>query len=260
MAPTIIGHFPPHRNYVELFGGSASVLMQKPRSEGEIYNDLSDDAWNLMRILQWPEAAVELERRLRLTPFSRREHELAYQDSEDPIERARRLIVRSFMGYGTAGATRGDRTGFRSMGFQQRVPSAIEWARYPDHIRTFTDRLQGVVLEHRPALELILGTDKPDILLYADPPYVHSTRTSEADTRKHYEHEMSDQDHTDLATALRQTSAMVIISGYRCELYDELYQGWERVDKSARSMMNVKRTESLWISPNARIPQGRLGL
>src|SRR5437868_3648689 len=98
LAPWIVSHFPPHRVYVEPFGGAASVLIQKPRSYGEVYNDLDQDVVNLFRILQVPAQAAALRDKLRLTPFSREEFELGYLDAEDPVERARRLVILSFMG------------------------------------------------------------------------------------------------------------------------------------------------------------------
>src|ERR1041385_943962 len=93
LAPWIISHFPPHRIYVEPFGGAASVLLQKPRSYAEIYNDLDQEVVNVFRILRDRKAARELERLLRLTPFARDEfcHSYGRDDKERPsrIERAR---------------------------------------------------------------------------------------------------------------------------------------------------------------------------
>lgn len=42
IAPWIIGFFPPHKFYVEPFGGSAAVLLNKQPAFLEIYNDLYD--------------------------------------------------------------------------------------------------------------------------------------------------------------------------------------------------------------------------
>ena len=73
IAPWIIEHMPAHRVYVEPFGGAASVLLRKPRSKVEVYNDLDDEIVGIFRILQNPVQWRELIRRLRRTPYSRRE-------------------------------------------------------------------------------------------------------------------------------------------------------------------------------------------
>ena len=162
------------------------------------------------------------------------------------------------MGYGSAGATRPDKTGFRAHGFTQRIPSAAEWAKYPDEIRAFCERLQGVILECKPALEVIRGHDAQDVLFYCDPPYVFSTRSSALDRRKHYAAEMTDEQHEELAEALHSIRGMAIISGYRCELYDRLYADWVRLEKGARSMLNIPRIECIWLSPNVQAIQMEL--
>src|SRR5581483_7877961 len=103
LAEWIISHFPPHRVYVEPFGGAASVLMCKPRSFAEIYNDRWSVVVNVFRVLRDPDTAAALERRLRLTPFAREEFEAPWpSDDADPIERARRSILRSFAGFASA--------------------------------------------------------------------------------------------------------------------------------------------------------------
>jgi DNA adenine methylase len=101
MSRQIMPYLPAHRLYTEAFGGGAGVLLHKPRSHAEIYNDLDDDIVGLFRVLQDPAQACRLIELLRLTPFARREFEIAYEPSTIPIERARRLVIRSFMGFGS---------------------------------------------------------------------------------------------------------------------------------------------------------------
>jgi DNA adenine methylase len=67
LAPWIISHFPKHRVYVEPFGGAASVLIQKPRSYAEVYNDLDDSVWSFFKVLQSKEKSLELRRLLQVT-------------------------------------------------------------------------------------------------------------------------------------------------------------------------------------------------
>ena len=93
LAKWVIAHLPPHRIYVEPFGGAASVLMRKPRSYAEVYNDLDGDVVNLFRVLR-SDRAPELIELIRLTPYCREEFELSYQDADCELEQARRLIVR----------------------------------------------------------------------------------------------------------------------------------------------------------------------
>ncbi len=100
LAPWILSHFPAHRVYVEPFGGAGSVLMRKPRSYCEVYNDIDCEVVNLFRVLRDPGQAARLIADLELTPFSRDEFIAAYEPAEDPAELARRLVMRSFMGFG----------------------------------------------------------------------------------------------------------------------------------------------------------------
>ena len=69
---------------------------------------------------------------------------------------------------------------------------------------------------------------------YVDPPYVHSTRALRTRAPA-YKHELDDQQHRDLAHALAGLRGMVVVSGYRCELYDELFDGWQRIDAAAHA-------------------------
>ena len=244
----IASHFPPHRVYVEPFGGGASVLLRKPRSYAEIYNDMDGEIVNVFRVMR--NRGEELRRLLELTPFSRIEFIESYELSADPLEQARRTILRSFQGFGSASVC-GETSGFRSNSNRSGTTPAHDWRNYPGNIPDFVERLRGVVIEQRDAVEVMLRHDGPDTLHYVDPPYVHSTRggkTRGSVTRKTYKHEMDDAAHRELSGILHEMRGTVVLSGYRCSLYDEMYSDWRRVDRAAHADGAKDRIESLWLS------------
>jgi DNA adenine methylase len=256
MAAFIIAHFPPHRVYVEPFGGAASVLMQKARCYAEVYNDLHADVVSLFRLLRDPAQSCELARLLSLTPYSRAEFDAAYEPCPDALESARRFVVRCFMGFGTSG-TRDNKTGFRARPFRQGndATAVHDWQTYPPALAAVSERLRGVLIEHRPALDVITAHDTPETLYYLDPPYVTATRSSLRGGSTPYAHEMTDADHVALAERLHVLEGMAVLSGYDCPLYRELYASWRMVKRPVAAQGHtgsIERTECLWISPHAQ--------
>jgi DNA adenine methylase len=245
LAPWIISHFPAHRIYVEPFGGAASVLVRKDRSYAEVYNDLDDDVVNLFRVLRSADAR-HLVTALELTPFSRLEFMEAYAPCGDAVERARRLVIRSFMGFGSNGHARS--TGFRANSNRSGTTPAHDWVNYSKSLPALIDRLAGVIIEHRQAAEVIRQHDSDQTLFYVDPPYVFSTRS---DLTRDYAHEMSDADHVVLAGVLHEVAGMVVLSGYPSPLYQELYGQWHRVERAALADSAAPRTEVLWMNDAA---------
>lgn len=243
LAPWIIEHFPAHRVYVEPFGGAGSVLMRKPRAYAEIWNDLDGEVVNIFRVLRSPDA-YRLVDALRLTPFSRAEFDGAYGLSDDAVERARRLVIRSFMGFGSNGHNRP--TGFRANSNRSGTTPAHDWANYPDSLVRVIQRLSGVTVENKAAKAVMAQHDGPDTLHYVDPPYVFETRS---DLSKDYAHELTDDDHTELLVFLRGLSGMVVLSGYPSALYDDALPDWRRVERRALADGAAERVEVLWINP-----------
>lgn len=248
LAPWILANFPPHRVYVEPFGGAASVLLRKPRSYAEVYNDLDGDVVNLFRVLR-SERAGELIRAIELTPFARAEFEIAYERTDDAVEEARRLIVRSFMGFGSDGANRANgRTGFRSNSSRSGTTPAHDWANYPAALRVIVERFRGVVIEQRDAMMVAQQHDRSDALHYLDPPYMPDTRQGGG---HNYAHEMTIDDHRALLAGAMDLAGAVVISGYPTKIYDDALQGWRRVTCAALADGAAQRTEVLWINPRA---------
>jgi DNA adenine methylase len=251
LAPWIIAHIPPHRVYVEPFGGAASVLLRKPRSRVEFYNDLDEEIVGIFRVLQDTDQCRELFRRLHRTPYARREFERAFQSSADSIERARRAIVRAYMSFHHEALFNARHKTIFSNAHHRKGGSSKgrEWMGYPRTLAVVCRRLRGVIIECRDARRVIADQDTPDALFFVDPPYVKSTRSHGG-----YRHELSDDDHVALLSQLRAIQGRATVCGFACALYDDLLHDWTRLTHShyaaAGGMGSQKRTEVLWIKPD----------
>jgi DNA adenine methylase len=239
LAPWIISYFPAHRIYVEPFGGGGSVLLRKPRARAEVYNDLDGELVNLFRAAR--DHGEDLRRALELTPFSRVEFEASYEPTDDPLEQARRTIVRAFMGFGSNSHNKA--TGFRSNSNRSGTTPAMDWRHYPGEFGAIIERLRGVVIENRDALEVLQIHDGPATLHYVDPPYLAETRDAGDD----YRFELDESAHVRLAEILRGLQGAVVVSGYPSPLYEDLYAGWTRAERAALADGAAPRTEVLWM-------------
>src|SRR6266581_2995814 len=263
LASWIIGFFPPHKIYVEPYGGAGSVLMRKPRAFAEVYNDLDEDVVNVFRVLRDPDSARRLAELCHLTPWVRVEFLESYEPSPDPIEQARRTIVRGYMAYGSTSRHLW-RSGFRAKAYRRNQTGAQDWTAWPAQVEAFINRIAAVTIECRPALEIIAQQDSPETLFYVDPPYPQSTRSSircDADVERAYRIDMLDNDHRELARMLHSCAGMVVLSGYACDLYDkELYPNWRRFEREVMADAGQWRTEVVWLNPAVARQQNQLRL
>lgn len=248
IASWIVSHYPPHRTYVEPFGGAASCLLAKRRATRETYNDLDGAVVAFFRCLR--DQSDALIRAIRLTPFARAEIEAADVDAPaiTDLERARRLYVRSWQSI--HGAPSRGRLGWRCEKLQTGGgTSADAWVK-TEHLYDVAARLQGVQIECRPALEVIERYDHADCLHYVDPPYVTGTR-GDRWAKAAYAVELDDVGHLALAKLLHNVEGMVVLSGYHSALYDDLYGDWLRTERPARLQSRAVATEVLWLNPRA---------
>lgn len=244
----IIAAFPPHTVYVEPYGGGASVLLRKDRVHTEIYNDLNQEIFNLFDVLR--NDKDKLKEQIELTPFSRDEFVRAYQITNDSIEQARRTLVRSAMGFASQ-ATSGQRSGFRSaLRTNYKLP-AHRWSSMSVLIDQVSNRMSGVVLENKEALEVMKQHDGPETLFYVDPPYVSETRST--NYKNVYKHEMSAEQHVEMLECLNGLEGAVVLSGYRNKLYEEHLKNWKSHDcitqADGKQTGEMTRQETIWIKP-----------
>ncbi|MCP4598633.1 MAG: DNA adenine methylase [Neptuniibacter sp.] len=243
---------PSCHHFCEPFGGSAAVLLNRKPSPVETYNDLDGEVVHFFQVLR--NQKTKLVRSLALTPFSREEFAIACEldPSVSSIERARRFYIRA----------RQVRTGLAqtaSLGRWANCKSTSRagmsgvisrWLGGVEALPNIAERLLQVQIENRPAEDVIRLYDSPGTLFYCDPPYVHDTRGDS----KAYGHEMTDQQHRELAAALNQVEGKVAMSNYECDLIDELYVSpqWHKTlgPKKTNHATKGTRQEVLWTNYN----------
>lgn len=252
LAEWIISHFPSHKIYVEPYGGAASILLKKKRSFAEVYNDLDDEMVNLFFVMR--DHGSELKEKLYFTPFSRHEFDLSYQPTDDKIERARRTIVRAYMGFGSSIA---NYTGFRATSFRSGSTPANDWKNYHDAMTAIIERLRGVTIENRDAFRVMLQHDSVKTLHYVDPPYVHETRYKKSNSNS-YRFEMTNEDHVKMCELLKQLKGTVVLSAYQNDLYDDHLVGWKKIMKRSFADGARPRIEILYINKFEHLKQIKL--
>ena len=245
----LIPLLPQTTHFCEPFGGSAAILLNREPSPVETYNDLDGEVVNFFKILR--NNKEELIEKIGLTPFSKEEFELAIsipEDDIDDIERARRFYIRARqVRTGLAQRASSGRWAHCKLTSRAGMSGAVSrWLGSVESLPEIAERLLRVQIENAPAYEIIKRYDSKETLFYCDPPYPHESRSD----KNAYAYEMSNQEHEELAEILHNVKGKVAISGYHCNLMNELYSGWRSIESPGKKCHSVKkmRTEVLWVN------------
>lgn len=239
----------PHRVYIEVFGGSGSLLIAKTPSFQEVYNDIDKSLYEFFNVLSTEELFEKFYRKVSVLPYSRQIFEESFenQKSEDLIERVSSWFI---VMRGLFGSIPDIKTWSRS------YKSKDAWLNCLEGLPNITKRLQPVLLENLDWKDCIDKYDSwmdEEVLFYLDPPYIQYTRKGGK-----YKHEMSNGDHKELVERILKLKSHVVLSGYENEIYKPLEQnGWElqkkRVSISCgdctKEGIKGERVECLWIKP-----------
>ena len=238
----IINHFPDHHSYLEPFFGSGAVLFNKPRSNIETVNDLDG---NVVNLFEWIKKDPEkLAHEIYYTPYARQVYDDAFKlVPEDSFKKAVNFYICMNMGHGFR--TNGKKVGWKNdVQGRERAYASLDWCNLPDRILQAAERLRGVQIENRPAVEVIERFNKKKVLIYMDPPYMPETRRG-----KQYMHEMYDKkSHIELLEVAKSHKGPVLISGYDSEIYSNILKSWHREEITCYSQVSSKKREILWMN------------
>jgi DNA adenine methylase len=239
---------PKAHHYCEPFAGSAAILINREPSPVATYDDVDGEVSNFFRVLR--DENEKLVRAIGLTPFSREEFAQACEidPNLEPVERARRFYVRARqVRTGLAQtASIGRWANCKDTSRSGMAGAVSRWLGAVEDLPDIAMRLLRVQIENRSAIEVIKLYDSLKTLFYCDPPYIHETRGD----NKAYAFEMTNDEHRELAKTLNSALGKVAISGYDCDLMNELYPSpkWFKYVGEARTIHSTKdmRTEILW--------------
>jgi DNA adenine methylase len=216
----------PCRSYIEPFGGSASVLLNRPRVPLEVYNDSDGELVNLLRCVSaHPD---ELVRQVDSIPYSREIYKLEAAwlrsrclGSLTDLQRAARFWWLNLASYGGLTYSGGFST-------SRACNHAARTRRHIASLHDAAERLKDVVIENADFREVINRYSDGKALIYCDPPYVGKEYIYQGGGSG-----FSESDHHDLAKLLNTQSGQVAVSYYPCDLVEELYppNKWHRVER-----------------------------
>lgn len=235
-------------HYVEPYGGSGAVLLNRPPSRFETFNDLSGEIVNFFRVLR--EEPDLLVWKLRLTPWSRREFAEAVSGVPEasPVERARRFFVKIRQGFLSQMSRRGQGDWSHAVSPSGGKVETLAWKNSLDGLYAVADRFLRVQIENRPALDVIRTYGTPSTLFYVDPPYYMGSRSP----GRKYVSEMSEADYVALAGALDGSGSKVALSAYGCPFIDALFPApkWRKFQARPRAVCSrgPAKAEALYVN------------
>ena len=203
----ILPHLPYHGKYVEVFGGSGIILLNRKPEPMEVYNDKYGGVVDFYKCIKDPVLMEKLIQYLELTLKSREmflDSRDIFVTSKDTVERAANwyyMITHSFSKLG------------RNFGRDLNKSYHAIDTHFPIFRQTHK-RLKNVLIENLDWSICIKDFDSFDTVFYCDPPYMNTTTSG-----NQYEHNMTIKDHTNLCELIFQSKGYFALSGYENELY-----------------------------------------
>ena len=220
----VVSYLPPHTTYVEPFGGSGAVLLNKPRSKVEVFNDADSDVVTFFRVAR--ERRDELAEWCRYTPFSEQLHDewadqfFAGERPDNELEHAGRWLFLRYSQY--AGKVS------RKSGFKRESPddekgsrNARNWLNASERIGQVAERFRGVSVVNEDYGAILDRYDSSDTVFYVDPPYVGKENLYDEYA-----------DHAALEEQLQDIEGHAIVS--YTEKPAGCYDGWRVVERVVR--------------------------
>lgn len=235
MIKELLKYFPEegsYTRYLDAFGGSGVVLLNKPQVPVEIYNDLDKNVYSLFKVLRDPNSFCEFKGLCDISLYDE-------ATSDDFLERLKNpnlsLVARAYY-FWYVNHTRYNgniNSGFSINNLERRNTSKAisDFLSSVEGLNELHSRLKNVIITNENALTLLTRLDNPGFMFYIDPPYLNRKSNTK------YPVDMSLTEHQRLVEILNHLKyAKYLLSGYENDVYCGL-----NAEK-----INMKGQEFLW--------------
>lgn len=206
-------------HWVEPFTGSAVVTMNQKPWPIETINDLDSGVINFFHVLRTNrEALVDS---LLLTPYSRAEFQQSLKPTRNKLENARRFFIRMQQSFGGMGYSQTRLSSWRTQYAETRRGMSMEVSKWLTKVNGLDEaaaRLSLTQIENRDFRYVMTAYNHRNVMMYCDPPYVHTSRTG----KREYKFEMKDADHVEFLELANKHVGKIAVSGFDNQIYNEM--------------------------------------
>jgi DNA adenine methylase len=241
------GLLPPHTTWVDVFGGTGAMLIRKPPSDVEVFNDLDTDVITVFKVIK-SRQYHELVRLLQGTRNTRQQYELCRaildNPNETPVRRAWSFITCGQIGFSIHPIL--------TRSFTNSVKGTSRLKNCPSWLAEWRKRLKGVVIENEPWQAIIDKYDSDDTVFVLDPPYMPGVLRKKIDG--YYQHHLSAAGHIELLDRIQTIKGKAFVCGYHHPAYLRRLWHWRRETFDRKTALNnnaAARQEQVWLNYDA---------
>lgn len=237
----ILKHLPLREKYIEPFGGSGAVLLSRPVSKIEVFNDRYAGVVAFYHCIRDSEKMKKMIDWLENTLYSREdfiECRDSWEQASDDVERAAKWYYMLNYSYGAHG--RNFARGLDNSSVNGKVRNKL------DLFHRIHERMKRVLVENLDWYDCVKDFDSPDAVFYFDPPYVGVW-----DAYSWCKFDMQDQ--LRMLRTIFELKGFVALSGYDNDIYNsfpwDAEVTWEQALFAGQRHHKGKQTaeEKLWI-------------
>lgn len=225
--------------YIEPYCGTASVLINKEKSQLEVINDIDPGIVSIFRALR--DECSAFVKKLKKIEYTKESFEKALTKIE--FNNNLNYATNEFI------LRRMSKSGMKKSFSCSDSGDNNTWVTMIDELPIISKRIKNCFIFNKPAIDVIKAFNHENTVCYADPPCLQETRISPDSP----EYEMTTDDHIELAKVLIDFKGKAIISGYHSTLYKRLYKEWKCIKKiipnnTTQTKNKTKKTECIWMN------------
>lgn len=213
---------PEHRIYVEPFGGSGKLILNKEPAYIEVYNDYNKHIANLFYVVTFK--FDEFFEKVNRLVFSKEIYKKIVEELENTELKELGdvdIAVKTYFKLNATFAGQQKSKAFKGLPFTRSYSRQL--FKNIDLLPEIHGRLKNVIIENLDFKKLIKKyKDIEDAFIYLDPPYFGAEH--------YYSVKFTTEDHKALLDLLKNSKAKWLLSGYPNELYDTELKDFYRLE------------------------------